>query len=72
MRVTLDVHGSFAATANGSQEVAEGTTVAALLASLGVPPKLPKIVLVNGRARPAEYVLAPGDEISVFPPLAGG
>ena len=72
MRVTLDVHGSFAATTNGSQEVAEGTTVAALLASLGVPATLPKIVLVNGRARPAEYELAPDDEISVFPPLAGG
>ncbi len=72
MRVTLDVHGSFEATANGEREVADGTTVASLLASLGVPAELPKIVLVNGRARPGEYVLAPGDAISVFPPIAGG
>ncbi len=72
MRVTVDVHGSFEATANGAREVAAGTTVGALLASLGVPAEVPKIVLVNGRVRPGEYVLAPGDEISVFPPIAGG
>lgn len=53
-------------------EVPEGTTVAHVLALLGVPEDAPKIILVNGRARPLETVLHAKDHLVFFPPLEGG
>ncbi len=55
-----------------SVEVPEGTTVAKVLAMLGVPEDAPKILLVNGRARSLETVLSAGDFLVFFPPLEGG
>ncbi|ROQ90716.1 MoaD/ThiS family protein [Desulfosoma caldarium] len=55
-----------------SMEVPQGTSVAQVLAMLGVPEDAPRIVLVNGRARPSETVLAAGDHLVFFPPLEGG
>ncbi|MEJ5349257.1 MAG: MoaD/ThiS family protein [Desulfosoma sp.] len=55
-----------------SLEVPEGATVAQVLAMLGVPEEAPKILLVNGRARFPETVLAAGDSLVFFPPLEGG
>jgi molybdopterin converting factor small subunit len=54
-------------------EVDPGTTVAAALDRLGVPSAHVHLVMVNGemetdRQRP----LADGDELVVFPPVAGG
>jgi thiamine biosynthesis protein ThiS len=57
-------------------DVPEGTTIAALLQSLNLPPKLVHLVLVNGvfvapdaRSRQA---LRTGDALAVWPPVAGG
>ncbi len=53
-------------------ELPEGATVVDLLAQLGVPAAEAKVVFVNGRTRPLDWALAPGDEVGVFPPIGGG
>ena len=53
-------------------EVPEGTTVEALARALGIPPDQPRIALVNGREAEPDRRLEPGDEVALFPPLAGG
>ncbi len=53
-------------------ELPPGTTVADLLARLGIPSTVKKVVLVDGRLRPAETQLEDGETVTVFPPLEGG
>jgi molybdopterin synthase sulfur carrier subunit len=53
-------------------EVAEGTSVQEVLNELTIPENMPKILLVNGRNAELDRVLAEGDTVSVFPPIAGG
>lgn len=57
-------------------EVAENVTVDAVLAPFLLPPKLIHLVLVNGVFIPpearADSVLAEGDIVAVWPPIAGG
>lgn len=50
----------------------DGTTVAGVMGSLGIPPDLPCLIVVNGRDAAPEQVLADGDCLVMFPPLAGG
>jgi sulfur carrier protein ThiS len=57
-------------------DVAEDTTIAAIVQSLNLPPKLVHLVLVNGYyiapdAR-AGRRLRPGDALAIWPPVAGG
>lgn len=52
--------------------VPEGTTVAELVARLGIPPGTVRKVFVGGIAREESYTLQPGDEVGIFPPIAGG
>ena len=53
-------------------EFPEGTSVAGLIATLGIPADLPAIVLLNGRDAAPDQVLQDGDSFAMFPPLAGG
>lgn len=57
-------------------EVDEGTTVAELIARFRVPERSAHLVLVNGVFVPPEKraacALAEGDELAVWPPIAGG
>lgn len=55
-----------------SIELADASTLAGLLAALGIPPDTPYVALVNGDEASAERRLAAGDCITLFPPLAGG
>lgn len=52
-------------------ELAEGTTIAEFIASLGLPDE-PRIVFVNGRHAPEDAALHDGDRLGIFPPVAGG
>jgi sulfur carrier protein ThiS len=57
-------------------EVADGTTVQAVIDQMHLPPKMTHLVLVNGvyippRAR-ATHALQSGDALAVWPPIAGG
>ncbi|MCS7259583.1 MAG: MoaD/ThiS family protein [Anaerolineae bacterium] len=53
-------------------ELPEGSTLADLVNQLALPPAEIKAIFVNGRAQPLDYVLRPGDEVGVFPPVGGG
>lgn len=53
--------------------VTEGTSVAQLVAeTLELPPDVVAIVLVNGIQHSPEYPLSAGDQVALFPPVAGG
>jgi len=43
-----------------------------LLSTLRIPPEEQKVVLVNGRQAKDDTPLAHGDEVVIFPPVAGG
>lgn len=54
-------------------ELAAGTTVQKFLENeLGVPPGEVKTVFVNGVSQGFDHVLADGDRVGIFPPVAGG
>lgn len=53
-------------------EFEDGATVADVFRTFGVPPEKPRIILVNGRHADPDRVLADGDLLAVFPPVAGG
>ncbi len=53
-------------------ELEPGATVGDLLKRLGIPEDKPKILLVNGRHASLDRELSHGDEVSLFPPVAGG
>lgn len=55
-----------------SLSVPPGTTIAQVLAQLGVPLKLAKLMFVDSVHRDPDFVLSEGNAISVFPPIAGG
>lgn len=52
-------------------DVADGSTVADLIALLGLPDE-PRVVFVNGRHAPDEQALEANDRLAIFPPVAGG
>lgn len=52
-------------------DLAEGTTIADVIALLGLPDE-PRVIFVNNRHAPEEYVLQRGDRLAIFPPVAGG
>lgn len=53
-------------------ELPERSTIADLMARLGMPPHEVSIAYVNGEARALLYRLRPGDEVGFFPPVGGG
>lgn len=57
-------------------EVEEATTVQAVIDRFRLPPAMAHLVLVNGTFIPREartaHELRPGDELAVWPPIAGG
>ena len=52
-------------------DLPEGTTVGAVIESLGLPDE-PRVLFVNGRHADEDTVLAEGDRLAIFPPVAGG
>lgn len=56
----------------GTLYMDEAETVKDNLDKLGVPAKDVKNVIVNGRKRSIDYLLADGDRVALFPPIAGG
>lgn len=54
-----------------SHSVAEGSTVGSLVCDLGLETE-PRITFVNGRHAADDLLLAEGDRLAIFPPVAGG
>lgn len=54
-----------------SVELAGGTRIADVIAHYGLPDQ-PRVVFVNGRHAEETNVLADGDRLAIFPPVAGG
>ena len=54
-------------------EVAAGTSIQGVLEVLGIPPGHVHLVMVNGEMEPDRTrQVVDGDELTVFPPIAGG
>lgn len=53
-------------------EFPEGTTVDDAIHSLNIPVTIRLLRIVNGEHRTADHVLKDGDELALFPPIAGG
>jgi molybdopterin converting factor small subunit len=53
-------------------EVPKGATLADLVDRLKLPREEVKVFFVNGRARPMDWPLDAGDEVGIFPLIAGG
>ena len=52
-------------------DIDDGTTVGVLVEQIGLAEEQ-RITFVNGRHAPDDRVLAPGDRLAIFPPIAGG
>jgi molybdopterin converting factor small subunit len=53
-------------------ELKEGATLQDLVNQLGIPAEETKVTFVNGIAQTLGYVLKPGDDTGIFPPIGGG
>jgi len=53
-------------------ELPEGATLDDVVNRLKLPREEVKVFFVNGRARPKDWILKPGDEVGIFPLVAGG
>jgi len=50
----------------------KATTIEQIIAQFKIPEEIPKIILVNGLNGTMDQTLKEGDEVSIFPPVAGG
>lgn len=53
-------------------ELPAGSTLADLIAHLALPREQAKVAFVNGRAQKLDHLLAPEDQVGIFPPIGGG
>lgn len=53
-------------------DIPENSTLQTLVDLLGLPEEETKVAFVNGLIRDMDYHLKSGDEIGLFPPIAGG
>jgi len=53
-------------------QLPDGATVKQLIAALGIPDNIVRKVFSQGRAVEEDYVLHDGEDVGMFPPVAGG
>ena len=53
-------------------DLPDNATVEYAISLLKLPEKFPLLRIVNGEHRPPEYHLNDGDDLALFPPIAGG
>ena len=53
-------------------DLPEGSTLSTLVDQLTLPEGEVKLTVVNGRLQELDYRLQAGDEVGIFPPIAGG
>ena len=79
MRVRVKLFASLCRYASGAvsgipfeMQVSEGATLADLVDCLKLPREEVKVFFVNGRARSIDWPLEAGDDVGIFPLVAGG
>lgn len=55
-----------------SVHVPEGTNVGQLVTAIGIPTETVRRVFSKGRAVEEDHLLLDGDDVAMFPPIAGG
>ncbi len=53
-------------------ELPEGASISYLVKQLNLPENEVKVSFVNGRTQSLDFLLRPGDEVGIFPPVGGG
>ncbi len=53
-------------------DLPDNATVEDAINLLNLPEKFPLLKIVNGEHRPPGHLLKDGDELALFPPIAGG
>jgi molybdopterin synthase sulfur carrier subunit len=53
-------------------EIQPGTSVAQVIARLGLPAKEVTLIMVDGRRQEADFILQGGERLGLFPPIGGG
>jgi len=53
-------------------DLPDGATINDAIDLLNLPEKIPLLRIVNGEHRPPKHPLKDGDELALFPPIAGG
>lgn len=53
-------------------EIPEETTVEKLIADLGIPADMVKLIFINGKRQDGTYELKQDDRVGLFPPVGGG
>jgi molybdopterin converting factor small subunit len=53
-------------------DLPEGTTIDDAVHLLQIPRTIRLLKIVNGVHQPADHVLQDGDDLALFPPIAGG
>ena len=55
-----------------TREFEDGATIDDVVQVLKIPSTIRLLRVVNGEHRPADHVLKDGDDLALFPPIAGG
>jgi molybdopterin synthase sulfur carrier subunit len=53
-------------------ELPDGASISYLVKQLNLPENEVKVAFVNGRTHTLDFLLRPGDEVGIFPPVGGG
>jgi molybdopterin synthase sulfur carrier subunit len=53
-------------------ELPAGASISYLVKQLNLPENEVKVAFVNGRIQSLDFLLRPGDEVGIFPPVGGG
>ena len=55
-----------------SVDLDEGATAQELITKIGIPQEKVRVIAVNGSNKPLDYHLSAGDQVALFPEMAGG
>lgn len=69
---TLRKHAADKSTGPHELDLDKGATIRQVLKQFSVPEETVAFVFVNSRQQPLDHQLSEGDELGVFPPIAGG
>ncbi len=79
MKITVKLYATLARFSAGGLagtpfevDLPDAAQVHQLVSQLGIPDQETRVVFVNGLVREMDWVLEPGDEVGMFPPIGGG